>query len=162
MRSERSSGGIVSRCPTKISVICDSSSWRDFNLLFTIPRRFRLSTQYANYHRSSLPFRAARLSARHFAGNNWRTLAIPKKESGEFNAKVVAREVAVVDRYSWIVARILQLSRLTSLMTFRNSQAIKSAASNARNFPLGSKIGQGKPRASARSVNLPLSLVPSS
>jgi uncharacterized damage-inducible protein DinB len=30
--------------------------------------------------------------ARHFAGSNWRTLTIPKKKSGEFNAQVASGE----------------------------------------------------------------------
>jgi hypothetical protein len=30
--------------------------------------------------------------ARHFAGNNWQTLTIPKKKSAEFNARVAAGE----------------------------------------------------------------------
>jgi hypothetical protein len=28
--------------------------------------------------------------ARHFAGSNWRTLTVPKKKSGEFNAQVAS------------------------------------------------------------------------
>jgi hypothetical protein len=31
-------------------------------------------------------------AARHIAGSNWRTLTIPKKKSGEFNAQVASGE----------------------------------------------------------------------
>jgi hypothetical protein len=32
--------------------------------------------------------------ARHFAGNEWKTLTIPKKKSAEFNARVASGEAS--------------------------------------------------------------------
>ncbi|MDQ1404388.1 MAG: hypothetical protein QOG55_17 [Acidobacteriaceae bacterium] len=56
-------------------------------LLGSVTQAINRQIAHYSYHVGQIVY-----VARQFAGSNWRTLTIPKKKSGEFNAQVASGE----------------------------------------------------------------------